>query len=235
MLDLRRFGFRRVGREGGFARRTVHKPPELFGWDRENPLTRWAKHGSRHRTPEAALQILGVGDPNKKERRNQGRSRGPDQGANRTARGPTLPGRERWPSTASVLQGPEGPGWSFLWKQRLDANASFKLSFEALVGADWFPRLTFYAAAMGGQLFKSNRVLIGSQTRVQRIIWRISLVVDFRLGLMLASGNRTPSHNAVDGSSMPLRNRCHVRRCRADAFSLNWEGRSANLRPLAQC
>jgi hypothetical protein len=61
---------------------------------------------------------LPMTDPQqKKERRDPDRSTDPDQGAYRTAQGPTLPCGSVGPSTASVFQESEDSGWSFLWKQ----------------------------------------------------------------------------------------------------------------------
>ena len=53
-------------------------------------------------------------DGAKKERRNQGCLRRPDQGALHNSTRPDAPFRERGPSTACIVQEPEGPGWSFV-------------------------------------------------------------------------------------------------------------------------
>ena len=67
----------------------------------------------------------------KKERRNRGRSQNRREEAHETTQGPTLPCGSAAQVLLSCIQEPRGSGSRFSGKQKLDAYASFKLSYAA--------------------------------------------------------------------------------------------------------
>ena len=86
----------------------------------------------------------------KTERRNQGRLRHPEQGAEKNSTQPRRPFRGVGQSAAFSLQGPAdaGPGCSFVEGQKLDAHASIKLSSIAIgnLALPTSPGLSWYGS-----------------------------------------------------------------------------------------
>jgi hypothetical protein len=121
-----------------------------FGNGRSPQPRKLVLHTRRNQISLAITKVPHDRLPKKKKGApNQGRSRDPDQGAQKNSTWPTLPFGSAVQALL-LLHEPEGSSWSFLWKQKLDARAPFQI-----VSADakrrefcWTPLNRFFISGL---------------------------------------------------------------------------------------